>query len=111
MEDLYEEVYYDSEMALFRKFFLKLDNWDEILQKYPPDIIVVEKFYPIYEQLKTMQEWKLVFEGKGFGVFVKTQAAKKSYKMPSSDINHYKKTLFDTDINFMIEYNYDKNKR
>lgn len=111
MDGRYEEVYYDSEMALFRKFFLKLDNWDEILQKYPPDIIVVEKFYPIYEQLKTMQEWKLVFEGKGFGVFVKTQAAKKSYKMPSSDINHYKKTLFDTDINFMIESNYDKNKR
>lgn len=136
MDGRYEEVYYDYEMALFKKFFLVNEGWDEILEKFPPDIIVVEKFYPIFETLKTgeiwkpvsdgrnvmvsqkvemsdealknAKGWKLVFEDKGFGVFVREKDAKKHYKIPSTDMNHYKKTLFDTDVNFVLQ---SKNER
>jgi len=123
MDGRYEEVYYDSEMALFKKFYLVQDGWDELLKKFPTDIVIVEKFYPIFDTLRTgfvhrqvqdskgltvcentgvkhNQKWTLIFEDKDFGLFVKTKDVRKNYKMPPSDINYYKKTLFDTQIKF-----------
>lgn len=124
MDGRYEEVYYDYEMSLFRKFFLVENGWDEILNKFPPDIIIVEKFYPIFKTLKSGRiykpymnnknimlskdtgiphnhKWKLVFENDYFGIFIKPENAKSNYKLPSNDLNYYKKTLFDTNINFI----------
>lgn len=123
MDGRYEEVYYDYEMALFKKFYLVQKNWDEILNRFPTDIIIVEKYYPIFDTLRTgmiyqqvadkknvmiakntgikhNQKWTLVFEDNVFGLFVKTKDVKKNYKIPPSDLNYYKKTLFDTQIKF-----------
>lgn len=96
----YEEVYYDYMMPLLKNFYMAKPGWDEILKKYPPDIMIIENFYPIYDVLMKNKEWKLIFEDKFFGVFIKPQNAKKTYKSPSRDINYYKKTLFETNIKF-----------
>ena len=59
-----------------------------------------ENIYRVYRALEHKKEWTKVFDSEGFGLFVKSKdakdaiAAKKSYKIPSTDLNHYKKTLF-----------------
>jgi len=106
MDGRYEEVYYDYEMDLFKKFFMVDQGWDEILKRFPPDVIIVEKFYPVYAALDHHKGWKRVFDSEGFGLFVRSKDAKdakdykKSYKIPSTDLNYYKKTLFDTEVKF-----------
>jgi len=103
MDGRYEEVYYDYMVPMMKKFYLLNPGWDEILIKYPPAVMVIEKYYPVYNILKTKKNWELVYEGKLFGVFVKSKPSvgfKKDYKQPSADIEHYKKNFFDTNISF-----------
>jgi len=103
MDGRYEEVYNNDMVPMMKKFYLMNPGWDEILIKYPPDVMVVEKYYPVYNVLKTKKNWALVYEGKFFGVFVRSNSTvgfKKDYKKPSDDVEHYKKTLFDTNIRF-----------
>ena len=100
MDGRYEEVYYDEMVPLLKKFFLVNPGWDEVLKKYPPEIMILEKYYPVYDALKNSDDWKLVFEGEVFGVFVLAKNAKAQYNIPTNDINYYKDTLFDTDIKF-----------
>lgn len=96
----YEEVYYDEMMPMLNSFYMAHSNWNEVLKRYPTDILVIEKNYPIYKALNIDKDWKMVYENNFFGVFVQSRNAKKTYKQPSKDINYYKKTLFDTDIKF-----------
>lgn len=96
MDGRYEEVYYDYMVPMLKNFYLANENWDEILTYFPPDVIIVENYYPVYNKLKT--SWHAVYEGKIFGVFVKQP--QKQYIQPSDDIKYYEKTLFDTEIKF-----------
>jgi len=101
MDGRYEEVYYDYMVPLLKQFYFAKDvNKTLLFEKFPPDVMIVEKFYPVYLTLKSGKEWKLVFESEGFGVFVKAKNAKKAYKQPSDDIKYYKRTFFDTKITF-----------
>lgn len=99
----YEEVYYDYMMPMLRNFYSLKPGWDEILKKFPPDVMAIEKFYPVFEALTKRKDWKLVYVDNFFGVFVKPKAAKTNYKKPELDIGYYRKTLFDTNINFMLQ--------
>lgn len=100
MDGRYEEVYNDDLLPLMRHFVLMNKGWDKFLDKFPTDVIIMENFYPIYNHLKASKSWKLVYTGKIFGVFVKADEVKKSYKQPPENIEYYKKTAFDTDIKF-----------
>lgn len=100
MDGRYEEVYYDYTLPIMKKFYLLENGGEEMLNKFPPDIIVIEKNYPAYNILKISKKWKLLYSGKSFGVFTRAKDAKKSYKKPPEDIKYYKKTLFDTNITF-----------
>ena len=100
MDGRYEEVYYEGMVPLLKKFYLVNPYWNEILEKFPPDVMVIEKYYPIYEVLSKSKVWCNVFEGEVFGVFVPAREKKQTYKMPSNDIQYYKNTLFDTSIKF-----------
>lgn len=100
MDGRYEEVYYDEMVPLLKKFFLtNKEDWTEVLDKYPPDVMVLEKYYPVYEALKTSGVWSVIYEGQAFGVFVPANTVKENYIQPTNDKNYYKNTLFDTDIN------------
>lgn len=100
MDGRYEEVYYDFMVPLLKKFYLVNPGWVEVLVKYPPDCMIIEKYYPVYNKLKNSNNWVLVYESKVFGVFVPYTKLKKSYILPSNDIKYYKNTLFDTGIKF-----------
>ena len=105
----YEEVYPDKLLPLLNKFYRVRPGWDEVLKKYPPDVMIIEKFYPVSKALEATKEWKAVFEDNFFLVFVKSKNVQKTYKKPSLDINYYKKTIFDTDINFMLQSKHEAN--
>ncbi len=100
MDGRYEEVYYDYMIPLIKQFFLVNPGWDEVLKVFPPDVMIIEKFYPVYNVLNKSKEWKLVYEGKNFGVFLPAKLADRHFVQPSDDIEYYKNTLFNTDIKF-----------
>lgn len=106
----YEEVYYDYMLPLLRNFYLGKQNWDEILKKFPPDVMIIEKFYPIYNLLKHDKQWEDIFEDNFFAVFVKTKNANKKYKKPIINPEYYKKTTFDTNVNFVLQSGYEQSK-
>ena len=105
MDGRYEEVYNDDLLPMLRTFSLMNPGWQEILVKHPPEIIIIEKFYPVYLHLQTLKEWAQVYTGTGFAVFVRTKNAKKTYKQPPNKIEYYKKTAFDTNISFKNRLN------
>lgn len=101
MDGRYEEVYFDYMIPLLKKFYLVIGNWNEVLKLFPPKVMIIEKYYPIYKTLQASKEWELIYDGdRDFGVFMKRKDIKTTYKSPTNDLNYYKKTLFDTDINF-----------
>src|SRR5574344_615869 len=100
MDGRYEEVYPLEYMQIMQHFFTGMDDWKYILQKFPTNILIIEKFYPVYTKLLKDNDWKLVFSGHSFGVFVKSDMAKSKYIMPSDKIKFYRKHVFDTDIKF-----------
>ena len=100
MDGRYEEVYYDYMVPLLKEFSLANKNWRQLLLYFPPDVMILENKYPIYDVLKSEKEWALVYEGKSFGVIVPEKQSHKKFKKPTDDLNYYKKTLFDTDIKF-----------
>ena len=100
MDGRYEEVYPDELLVLNDKFYASKAGWDEILYKYPPDVIVIQLELPVYKLLLRRSDWKRIFEGNAFGVFVRSDKYTGNYAEPSLDRNYYKKTLFDTDIKF-----------
>lgn len=100
MDGRYEEVYYDYMVPLLKEFFLAYPNWHQILDNFPPDVMIIENYYPVYNKLKEGKEWKAIYEGKVFGIFIPSDNANKNFKQPTDDLNYYKNTLFDTDIKF-----------
>ena len=100
MDGRYEEVYYDDLIPLLEKFYLVKPGWDEVLRKYPPDILIIEKYYPVYHMLNISPEWVNVFDAEIFVVFLKKTIVKKTYILPSNSKEYYKNTLFDTAIKF-----------
>lgn len=123
MDGRYEEVYYDYMVPMLKNFYLVNRNWDEVLKKFPPDVMIIEKYYPIYKTLvsgnvwipvsenlnsiaiknsgiKHNYHWTLIFEDPSYGVFVKSKDVRKSYKLPPLNIDYYNKTAFYTNIDF-----------
>lgn len=100
MDGRYEEVYYDYMVPLLKEFFLAYPHWKQLLDNFPPDVMILENSYPIYNKLKEEKEWIPVYEGKFFGVFLPKKYANQKFVQPSNDINYYKNTLFTTGIKF-----------
>lgn len=99
----YEEVYYDYIMPILHNFISGEDRWYRLLEEYPPDLVIVEKFYPIYSLMLSRPDWVQIFQDTHYGLFIKSDKAKKTYKLPPMDIQYYKQTVFDTDLDFSKE--------
>lgn len=98
MDGRYEEVYDPELLSVYNDFCNLNPDWNKLLKLYPPDIIILNKNYLVFNKLKTDKSWKLVFDDGVNGVFIKKKDAKNHYKQPSEDINYYRETLFDTNI-------------
>ncbi len=101
MDGRYEEVYYDYMVPMLKEFCLAYPHWKDILTYFPPDIIIIEKYYPVFKELQKEENgWKLVYQDKAFGVFLPKSKADRKFTQPADDLNYYKNTLFTTGINF-----------
>src|SRR5574344_1396296 len=100
MDGRYEEVYPVIYVDLMKQFYLVQDKNPIILNYYPPDYCIIEKFYPVYKYLKNNKNWKLVFNSPNFGLFIKKDKLSKHYILPSNHIKYYREHAFDTNIDF-----------
>ncbi len=100
MDGRYEEVYYDYMVPALKEFFLAYPNWNFVLKNFPPDVMILENMYPIYNKLKNSKDWTVVYEGAKFGVFLPASKAGRKFIQPTDNTNYYKNTLFNTDIKF-----------
>lgn len=94
MDGRYEEVYNDKEFLTLRDYELAEPNWQDIINNYDTEILMPLKTIEVYSILKNNPDWKLIFEGKKCGVFVKKDKVKASYYEPESSIDYYRKTMF-----------------
>lgn len=94
MDGRFEEVYNDKEYMVLKDFNLAEINWRDITTKYDTDILMPEKYLDIYPVLKNAPDWVLIYEGNLCGIFIRKEFVKKEYKMPSYDINYYRRNLF-----------------
>lgn len=100
MDGRYEEVYpeYTLENLLT---FLRGIFYEVVFINYPQtDILILDKYVPAYKMTKKSPKWVEVYDDGIRGLFIKKEKAKKHYKKPSTDLNYYKKTMFDTNIDF-----------
>ena len=102
MDGRYEEVFPTDLIYKMRDFhMLKNDHWYDIIEMYPPDIMVIEKKYPVYKEILKKTNWLLVFENNMTGVFISEQLKKDKYLYPPTDINYYEQTKFDKNFSFV----------
>ena len=94
MDGRYEEVYNDKEFMVLKHFDLIMDNWRDIYQKYPTDIIMTYKDTETYILLQEDSDWVHIFDGKLCGIFVKKGTEKFTYLEPEYNIDYYRNTMF-----------------
>lgn len=96
----YEEVYDNNLKTIFDEFMFATEKGNDLLKIFPTDIILLYKKCIAYQSLLNNPKWTQIFMDSNYALFVKTSNLKQTYKTPSQDIEYYKKTLFDTNINF-----------
>ena len=100
MDGRYEELYPLENFDELQKFVNVRGNWQALMQKNPPDIMILEKTLPICFYLLKSPEWTVLFDDNIFYLFVKTKDIKQKYVDSPRDLEYYQKHIFDTDINF-----------
>ncbi len=105
MDGRYEELYALEDFDNLQNFVNMKNDWHLLMQKYPPDIIILEKTLPICEKLIKSPDWTLVFDDNIFYLFVKSNNIKESYTDSPKDLEYYQNHIFDTDINFKANKN------
>ena len=99
MDGRYEEVYDINLINKMAKCFLVLDSGD-FLENNQVDLIIIDKFYPLYEKLKKDKTRFLAFEDNNFALFLNLKDKKKIYKQPTQDKNYYNNHKFETRIDW-----------
>ena len=100
MDGRYEEVY-DTGLINDMADIFRCINYKNILKKSNHEIIIIEKYYPLYNALKNDKDWFLAYEDSAFGLFLLNKYKNKQFKMPTKDMKYYNSTKFDTDIDWL----------
>ena len=99
MDGRYEEVYDNDLINQMGRSFLALDG-GEFLKNNHVDLIIIDKFYPLYKELKKDKDRFLAYEDDSFALFLLLKDKKKSYKLPAKDKRYYDSTKFETNIDW-----------
>ena len=100
MDGRYEEVYDNNLINEMSKFFLA-KNYQEFLNKYHHDILIINNEYPIKEELKKDKNWFVAYESDNFSLFLPIKLKNMKFKQPNTDLNYYNKTKFETNIDWL----------
>lgn len=101
MDGRYEEVYPDYMLPLFNNFHMQVgENPNLLIEKFRPDIIVMEHKFKADKALEQNQSYKKAYSDEVYSVFVDKKLAQKSYKQPPNNADYYNNNLFDTKLKF-----------
>ncbi len=95
-EETYKNESYDDVCQL--SFFGK--RWEEVLNKYDHDILLLEIDSDTYKKIRDLPEWKTVFETEKAAVFLPASDTRSGWKEPVDDDMYYVKTKYENRINF-----------
>lgn len=111
MDGRYETVYENKIPEDLKNFEYLNKDYEYILRKYNPDIILLSKNKPAFQYMKTEnKDYFLVFTGFNYGVFIKWNKYRNDFQNPSGDLKYYRNTVFDTNITFTGKNAIDINK-
>ena len=96
MDGRYEEVYNPDLIFQLRDFHILKGDWYRIIRNYKTDVMIIEKKYPVFNEILKKKEWSLIFENNLSGVFVPTKNVKEKYLMPIPIDEYYNKNKFKT---------------
>ncbi|RAI16154.1 MAG: hypothetical protein DKM22_00055 [Candidatus Melainabacteria bacterium] len=100
MDGRYEELYFKEDFDNLQNFLMVKNDWQALMKKYPPDMMILEKDLPVCKILLIDPNWNVAFDDNNFYLFLKTNP--KNLIESSRNLLYYRKHLFDTDINFVI---------
>lgn len=100
MDGRFEEVYNTNLLFQLNSFLFSVKSQEKFFNSFPSDVLLLDKTLPVYQWLKKDYKWKKIFDDNKFVVFVSYKKLKNNYKIPSNEINYYKKDLFSTNIEF-----------
>ena len=63
MDGRYEEVYYDREFENLMTFEQEFEGWEESLNSYPTDMLILDKTTPVYKTMEKHNNWVKIYEG------------------------------------------------
>lgn len=91
----YEETYPDSTYMDITNFYFAHKNWDNSLEKYRNDIILMPIKSDIYPELVKLKDWKFIYKDKYAVILIPKSVKAKSWKMLDKNVD-YSKTKFIT---------------
>jgi hypothetical protein len=96
----YEEIFKEQSYLDICRFSFAEKGWQNILDKYHHDIIILDIKSEIFKKLKTIKKWDIVYQDKQSAVFLPANKFNKSWKAPNPDENYYVITKYDNRIEF-----------
>lgn len=83
MDGRYETVYGEDLCRLYANFYYGRPGWRQILEQFPPDLILVDPRSKVYALLKDAPDWRQAYKDEGAALFLpeeKSQALSLSEK-------------------------------
>ena len=82
MDGRYEEVYPDSTYSDIYCFTNGKEGWEEVLEKYDNNLILIRKKSPIYLNMKMNKEWDIVYEDDISVLYLPRERAEQTWVLP-----------------------------
>ena len=103
MDGKYEEVYPNNLIYVLKDINLVKNGWEKHLETYPTDIIIINKKYKIFKNLKANKKFILTMQSPTYALFLRKELVRKDFKAPSAKGRYYIDTKFDTNIDWSVK--------
>lgn len=100
----YEEVYPVSLVNESARFHYLGKDWQDLMNKYKTDIMLIDKSYPVYEELLALDGWTVVYTDEVSAVFMPTAKDGKHYILPNDEFI-VDNTIFKSKIGETVDLN------
>ncbi|EKE02123.1 MAG: hypothetical protein ACD_20C00425G0020 [uncultured bacterium] len=103
LDGRYEEVYTNEIYLDVSNFFFGYDKPQKVLNKYHTDIILAENNSKAYNSLKSLKDWKIIYEDKYAAVLIPSSDNHNKWILPDKGIE-YSRTKYLSNINSLFQY-------
>jgi hypothetical protein len=74
MDGRYETIYSDAVFESYIEFYFASNDWQNFLDDYPHDMILIKKSAPIYPVLQRQEIWREAYSDIGSALFVRSDS-------------------------------------